>query len=209
MNWQSLKGKFIVLDGPDGAGKSTQVKLLEEVIKNNKILSTSVRDPGGTAIGEQIRTILLDHRSTGMSVRCEALLYMASRAQLYAEHITPALTAGHCVICDRWVSSTYAYQAVAGKIGAEAVLRMAEAVLERTWPDLTIILDLPSEFGLGRVGGKPDRMEAKGQEFHRQVRQAFLHLASGRPDFRVIDATGTVQQVHQRLMEVITNYVAG
>ena len=142
-----------------------------------------------------------------MGVRCEALLYMASRAQLYHEKIDPALRRGECVLCDRWVSSTYAYQAVGGGIGGSAVLRLAEAALERTWPDLTMILDLPAEAGLARLKEAPDRMEAKGLEFHRRVRQGFLELARGRRNFQVVDAGGSVEEVHQRLCEVIRAYV--
>jgi dTMP kinase len=207
MTWDKLRGRFLVLDGPDGAGKSTQLKLLEEVIGKQGVPVILARDPGGTAIGEKIRAILLDNGNVNMSVRCEALLYMASRAQLYSEVIAPALTAGKCVLCDRWVSSTYAYQAVAGKIGPEVILRLAEAALERTWPDLTIIVDLSGTEGLRRVKRQHDRMEAKGVEFHEKVRQAFLDLARTRPDFRVVDGTGSVTDVHERLCAVVEHYV--
>jgi dTMP kinase len=133
---------------------------------------------------------------------------MASRAQLYSQCIKPALERGTCVLCDRWVSSTYAYQAVAGKIGPEVVLRLAETTLERTWPDLTIIIDLPSEIGLQRVGDSPDRMEGKGSQFHQKVREAFLELAQMRDDFQVVPGSGTPQQVHQRIREVLEDYVS-
>ncbi len=196
------------MDGPDGAGKSTQILLLSEVIKKKQIDVLTVRDPGGTAIGEKIRQILLDNAHGEMSVRCEALLYMASRAQLFSQCISPALTEGNCVLCDRWVSSTYAYQAVAGKIGPQVVLHLAETTLERTWPDLTLIIDIPSAVGLGRVGDRPDRMEGKGAAFHQKVREAFLELAQSRDDFRVIDGSGTVEQVHSRIYEVLTTYVS-
>lgn len=208
MNWNNLKGKFIVIDGPDGAGKSTQALLLKEDMEKQGLAVLPVRDPGGTAIGEKIRQILLDNSHGEMSVRCEALLYMASRAQLFSQCIGPALAAGKCVLCDRWVSSTYAYQAVAGRIGPEVVLQLAQAALERTWPDLTIIIDIPSAVGLGRVGDRPDRMEGKGDLFHRKVREAFMELAKGRADFRVVDGSGTVEQVHQRIREVVKTYVS-
>ena len=142
-----------------------------------------------------------------MSVGCEALLYMACRAQLYSEIIKPALKEKQCVLCDRWVSSTYAYQAVAGKIGGQTVLNLAEISLERTWPDLTVILDLASEIGLQRVGDRPDRMEQKPVEFHRQVRDAFLELARDRDDFRVVDGAGTIEEVQLRIRKVIRDYV--
>ena len=207
MDWQRLKGRFIVLDGPDGAGKSTQVRLLEGVMSQQGVKVLAVRDPGGTAIGEKIRRILLDERNGAMSVRCEALLYMASRAQLYHEQIATALQEQQCVICDRWVSSTYAYQAVAGGVGSETVLQLAETGLERCWPDLTVIIDLASSIGLGRLSGAPDRMEQKKPEFHERVREAFRELAFGRSDFRVVDGSGTIEQVHGRLCEVLSEYV--
>ena len=205
--WDKLKGKFLVLDGPDGAGKSSQLQLLSGILTEQRLELTTVRDPGGTRIGEQIRHILLSKDNGEMSVRTEALLYMASRAQLYSEVIAPALDRGKCVLCDRWVSSTYAYQAVAGEAGARMVLQLAETALERTWPDLTIIIDLPCKVGLERVGNSLDRMESKGLAFHQRVREAFLDLAQRRADFRVVDGTGTVEQVHQRVLEVVADYV--
>lgn len=207
MNWDKLKGKFIVIDGPDGSGKTTQVQLLNEVMKNQELESLFLRDPGGTRIGEQIRRILLNSEHTEMSLRCEALLYMASRAQLYEQCIAPALKQKNCVICDRWISSTYAYQAVAGRIRPELILKIAEITLERTWPDLTIIIDLPSHLGLRRIGPTADRMEQKPHSFHQQVRQAFIELAEARDDFRLIDGSASVRQVHQNICEVICHYV--
>ena len=203
MNWDNLQGKFIVLDGPDGCGKSTQVRLLAEGLEQAGIGTISLRDPGGTNIGEQIRQILLRNDNQAMSVRCESLLYMASRSQLYEESIKPALAAGKCVICDRWLSSTYAYQAVAGKIGVDWLEQLVSSSLERSWPDLTIIIDVPSEIGLQRVGSAPDRMEEKSADFHQRVRQAFGDLVRTRKGFGIIDGSGTVEEVHRRVMEFI------
>lgn len=207
MKWDRLKGKFIVLDGPDGSGKSTQVRLLTGFIRGQGLTCQAVRDPGGTRIGDQIREILLNKDNTEMSVRCEALLFMASRAQLFSEQIQPALEQQKCVICDRWVSSTYAYQAVAGKIGPELVINLADVALERTWPDLTVIVDLPSDLGLKRIGQYPDRMEQKSHDFHQRVRRAFLSLADTREDFRVVDGSGSIEEVHEEICEVIGGYV--
>jgi len=207
MNWQFFKGKFIVLDGPDGSGKSTQIQLLKETLEKQGVEVVSLRDPGGTKIGEKIRRILLDTDNSEMSVRCEALLYMASRAQLYSQHIDPALRQGKCVLCDRWISSTYAYQAVAGKLGPQEFIQLAEASLERTWPDLSIIIDLASDVGLQRAGEKPDRMEQKSIEFHQQVREAFLELAQSRKDFEVVDGSGKIEMVQEKIIEVIRDYV--
>ena len=166
-----------------------------------------LRDPGGTAIGDKIREILLDNAHTSMAVNTEVLLYMASRAQLYAEKIKPALNAGDCVISDRWLTSTLAYQAVAGKIGTAAVLAIAEAALARPWPDLTCLIDLPADAGLQRVGQVKDRMENKGTEFHEAVRQAFFDLAQSRKDFVVVDGTGSIDQIHQAILSAVTEKI--
>lgn len=205
MDFYLLKGKFIVLDGPDGSGKSTQAALLKEWLEVKALQVTALRDPGSTVIGDQIRHILLNPDHAEMSVRTEALLYMASRAQLYSEKIAPALAAGSCVICDRWVSSTLAYQAVAGRIGSDAVLAIARAALERLWPDLTIIIDLPSEVGMDRVGSNRDRMEQKSADFHCRVRQAFIEIAktNQEAEFAVIDGRGSIEQVHQRICQAL------
>jgi len=160
-------------------------------------------------IGGKIREILLDNDHGEMGVACEVLLYMASRAQLWEEKIAPALAQAQCVLGDRWLSSTLVYQGVAGKIGQERVERIARVSLERVWPDLTVILDLPAEAGLGRIERGLDRMEGKGAAFHAKVREGFLTLADGRADFRVVDASGEVKTVAARLQEVIVSYVAG
>ena len=207
MNWNKFSEKFVVLDGPDGCGKSTQIKLLADFLHQQNVSCQITRDPGGTRISEQIRAILLDNEHDEMSVRCETLLYLASRAQLYSEIIKPALAQRKCVLCDRWLSSTYAYQAVAGMIGDDWLLNLADVALVRSWPDLTIIIDLPSEQGLARLPQKPDRMEEKPLDFHRRVRDAFLHLAKIRPGFVVLDGAGSVQEVHQRLIKELTDYV--
>ncbi len=200
---EQLQGIFLVIDGPDGAGKSTQAQMLKDYLCGCGLETELVRDPGGTSIGEQIRKILLDNANAAMSVRCETLLYMASRAQLYKEKIKPALESGKCVLSDRWVSSTYAYQAIAGCDGAGLVLSLAEVSLERAWPDRTIVLDIPSEVGLSRVGQERDRMENKSLEFHRSVRQAYLELAKLREEFVVLDASGSPEQIHEQIRSIL------
>ncbi len=207
MSWEKLKGKFIVLDGPDGSGKSTQIEKLADLVREKGVEPVVLRDPGGTTIGEEIRQILLNPAHEKMSVRCETLLYMASRAQLYSQCIEPALQKGSCVLCDRWISSTYAYQAVAGEDGKEFILELAEAALLRTWPDRTIIIDVPTEISRGRLGESLDRMEAKSGSFHQKVRNGFLELAKGRDDFRVIDGTGPIEEIHEQVIEALGDYV--
>jgi len=203
-----LAGRFVVIDGPDGAGKSTQVALLAEHLRAGGLDVTLVRDPGGTAIGDRIRQILLDRAHGEMDVACELMLYMASRAQLAAEVIRPALAAGNCVLSDRYISSTVAYQG-AGGVDVESVMQAGQIAVGRTWPDLTVILDLPSDTGLTRAGraDEHDRMEAKGSDFHRRVREIFLEQARREPGrFAVIDASGSIEEVSARLEMAIENW---
>ena len=194
-----------MLDGPDGAGKSTQLSMLAEFLRGQSVDVIVARDPGGTAVGDRIRAILLDRVHEEMSVRCELMLYMASRAQLADQVLRPALAAGRCVLCDRYVSATIAYQG-AGGIDAAMIRTVADVAVRGLWPDLTIILDIPSEEGLSRSGkgGGKDRMESKALEFHRKVRESFLHQASESPEkFAVVDASGDVEQVQRRLRRVL------
>jgi len=207
-----LAGTFIVLDGPDGAGKSTQLELLAERLTAAGLDVTCVRDPGGTAVGDRIRHILLDRDHESMSVACEMLLYMASRAQLAAEHIRPALDAGRCVLCDRFISSTVAYQGTGGA-DVETILRVGHAAVGQTWPDLTVILDLEAEAGLdrlNRLNRSPDRIEAKSLDFHRRVRELFLAQAADDPErFAVVDAAGDVETIHEHVCRALAEWAAG
>ncbi len=208
---QKLSGRFVVVDGPDGAGKGTQIRLLAEFLASQGVELCLARDPGGTAVGERIRSILLDKAHDGMSVQCELMLYMASRAQLAGEVLRPALAAGKCVLCDRYISSTVAYQG-AGGVDPADVKAVAEVAVGGLWPDLTVILDIASDAGLARVGasrrtGGPDRMESKTAAFHRKVRELFLKQAADEPDrFAVVDAAGTMDEVQQRLRRAIHSW---
>ncbi len=193
---EKLKSKFIVLDGPDGCGKSTQAELLVEWLRDSGVATSRFRDPGDTAIGERIREILLNPEHLAMNTRAELLLYMAARAQLWGERVAPALQEGRCVVMDRWLSSTCAYQGHAGGFGIDEVIGIAADCLERTWPDLTIILDVDLETAAERLDRQLDRMEAKGDDYHKAVREGFLQLAKSREDFFVVDASADVETVH-------------
>jgi len=200
-----LAGKFIVIDGPDGAGKTTQAELLSKFLSESGLDICRIRDPGGTAIGDEIRTILLDRRHGRMNVQCELMLYMASRAQLASEVIVPALAEGKCVLGDRYVSSTIAYQG-AGGADVEAITQAAAIAVGDTMPDLTVILDIDPEIGLARAAGKgqPDRIESKDIEYHRKVREIFLSQARDRPErFTVIPGDGSVDQIQQQLRDTL------
>ncbi len=196
-------GKFIVLDGPDGCGKSTQCALLEKRLKQQGIETELLRDPGATAIGEKIRQILLNPEHIAMSTPTEVLLYMAARVQLWTEKIAPALDVNRCVILDRWLSSTCAYQGYAGGFGIENVIKIATDCLEKPWPDLTVILDVDVETGFRRLDRRLDRMEQKGDGYHRKVREGFLALAEMYDNFVVIDATDDIENVHQKIIEAL------
>jgi dTMP kinase len=198
-----LLGKFIVLDGPDGCGKSTQVKLLAQWISSRGIEVETFRDPGTTAIGEKIRQILLDPVHNTMDTRTELLLYMAARAQLWAEEIAPAINKNKCVILDRWLSSTCAYQGCAGGFGMDKVINIGQDCLERPWPDLTIILDVDLETGSKRLNAELDRMEQKPKSYHQKVRRGFVELAKDRDSFAVVDAADDIETVHKKIIEII------
>jgi dTMP kinase len=204
-----FRGKFIVLDGPDGCGKTTQQKMLSEWIGRQGAEVVCFRDPGTTAIGEQIRNTLLDPANKGMGDNVEVLLYMAARAQLWKEYIGPALAAGKCVVMDRWLSSTCAYQGCAGGFGIEKVVRIAEDSLERVWPEITIILDVDLQTAAARMNRPLDRMEQKGADYHQKVRQGFLSLCGRYKNIVKVDAAREPQAVQEQIRDIITGCFAG
>ncbi len=198
---QQLAGRFLVFDGPDGSGKSTQFKRFAQYCRDHNVKVTEVREPGGTAIGEQIRTILLDPANAEMSLRCEMMLYMASRAQLIEQTIRPALKRNELVLADRFISSTLAYQGTAGGMTQEEILTVGRVAIGSLWPDLTIIFDVDEHVAATRLNPLLDRMELKGVEFHRRVRQGFLAQAQSQPDrYLVIDASGDADTVFATLL---------
>jgi len=199
-----FSGKFIVLDGPDGCGKTTQAKLLAQWLNEQGVPTETFRDPGDTAIGEKIRQILLNPEHIAMSTAAEVLLYMAARAQLWEEKIAPALTQKKCVILDRWLSSTCAYQGYAGGFGINEVIKLATDSLKMPWPDLTIILDVDLETAANRLPGRLDRMEAKPRQYHQKVRDGFVQLAKEQEDFLVVDATGDIETVQKKILKLIS-----
>ena len=146
----------------------------------------------------------MDPEHDRMDTRTELLLYMAARAQLWAEKIKPGLDANKCVLLDRWLSSTCAYQGYADEFGIDKVIAIATDSLERAWPDLTIIVDVDLETAFSRLGKKLDRMEQKGKDYHQKVREGFLELAEGRENFVVVDACGEVEDVHRAVLKVLT-----
>jgi dTMP kinase len=196
-NWLSrLAGRFIVFEGPDGSGKTTQFRRLLALCEEAGVAVCDVREPGGTAIGERVREILLDHAHHDMSVVCEMLLYMASRAQLVEQVIRPALRAGRVVLADRFVSSTLAYQGAAGGVPIADILAVARIATGGLSPDLVVIFDVDEQTASRRLSPLLDRMEAKGAAFHRRVRQGYLDQAGSEPSrHAVIDASCSEEAV--------------
>jgi dTMP kinase len=202
---EKFSGKFIVFDGGDGCGKSTQADLVSKWLKENSVEVVGFRDPGDTVVGEKIRDILLDTAHESMADNTEVLLYMAARAQLWAEKIAPALSEGKCVVMDRWVSSTCAYQGCAGNFGIEKVVSIANDCLERTWPDITIILEANLETTAKRMDRDLDRMEQKGDTYHNKVRQGFSQLADKYDNVKKTDSSKTIEQVFTNVKKILKN----
>ena len=232
-------GSFITFEGGDGTGKSTQIKLFLDYLSSNDVEYIFTREPGGTAIGERVRQILLDPASGEMEDMTEVMLYAAARAQLAREVIMPALCAGKVVVCDRWVDSSIVYQGLAKDLlgssgGYDGDLSAANSDLcngldidaERKHeiavttvnayatgglePDVTILLDLDPAEALGRAGGKNgklDRIEAKGNEYHRAVRESYLALADRVARIRVVNAAGPPEAVHARVLDAVSSVV--
>ena len=199
---EQLKGRFLVFDGPDGSGKSTQIDRFSSWCEKHAVGIDLVREPGGTAIGEAIREILLNPVHQEMTVRAEMLLYMASRSQLVRERIRPSLDRGDLVLADRFISSTLAYQGTAGGLSADEILAVGEVATDGIEPDLVVIFDVDAETSQSRLSGEKDRMELKGTEFHRRVRDGYLSQAARNPDgYLVIDASMNESEVFDSLIE--------
>jgi dTMP kinase len=218
----STPGRFIVFDGTEGCGKSTQMRLLRErLLAEGGPAVEFVRDPGSTRIGEQVRAILLNPDNAEMRMRCEMLLYMAARAQMMAETILPALAQGNLVVSDRFVSSTLAYQLGGDDLSAAEIRAVADVAIRGRWPDLTVVLDLPTEVSMDRVrpkftlfpddpdaGFQKDRIEQRPLEYHRRVRENYLEQVKSDPArYRVIDANRPVEAVHEEVYVAVRRIV--
>lgn len=203
MKWlHRLAGKFLVFDGPDGSGKSTQIEHFVALCRKVGLDVLEVREPGGTSIGEQIRAVLLSPENEDMALRCEMMLYMASRAQLIEQKIRPALRAGQLVLADRFISSTLAYQGTAGGIPLEEIIACGQVAIGADQPNLTVIFDVDASTAAKRLNPLLDRMELKGEAFHRKVREGFLEQAKRDPDhYLIIDARAGAEQVFGELVE--------
>jgi len=197
-------GIFITLEGPEGAGKSTQLKLLVKQLEAANYPHIVTRDPGGTALGRQIRRILLSPENQIGKV-AELLLYQADRAQNIAEVIKPALDKGLLVICDRYVDSTLAYQGYGRGIALDLIEQLNMVATDGLMPELTILFDLPSEEGLARLHpGSHDRVEQEALEFHQRVADGFRQLAKSQPErWRVLDAAKPLTAVQDEFRKIV------
>ncbi len=185
-----MKAKFIAFEGGDASGKSTQALRVSDTLN-----AVFTREPGGTTVGESLRTILLDPNEI-VAVRAEALLMAASRAQLVAEVIRPALLKGQHVVTDRFIASSLAYQGYASGLPIDEVLSLSLFATESLTPDLTILIDISIEESFNRRGQNPDRFEQEDRSFHEKVRNGYLELAEAKKEkWVVIDGTGTLEEV--------------
>ena len=200
MAFEPAQHSFITLEGVDGAGKSTQARLLARALELAGYRVVSLREPGGTAISEKIRALLLDPANTAMGDTCELLLYEAARAQLVHEVIAPALAAGKVVLCDRFYDSTTCYQAFADGLDRQMVRDANNLAVAGTHPALTLVYHITPEQAA-------DRMEAKGMAFQERVYQGFCAIAAEEPNrVKLIDATATVEEVFEKTVEQIRAY---
>ncbi|GAB3036135.1 dTMP kinase [Oleiagrimonas citrea] len=208
-----MSGRFITLEGGEGAGKSTLLQGLRAYLAERGIEPLFTREPGGTALGEGVRALVLDPALRGMCAESELLLMFAARAQLVRESIRPALEAGQWVVCDRFTDASFAYQG-----GGRGQPRERIADLER-WaaadlrPDLTLLLDLPVDTGRARAAGRgeeSDRIEREGDGFFERIRAAYLQRAAEQPErFRILDATRSAQEVLAAATEALEPLLAG
>ncbi len=204
-----LRGRFLVFDGPDGSGKTTQFHRFCHVASDAGLPVVEVREPGGTAVGEQVRQILLDPANEDMDLRCEMLLYMASRAQLVNQKIAPALAAGQLVVADRFISSTLAYQGTAGGLNPADIEAVAAVAVGRCQPDLVLVFDVDQATAAARLSPLLDRIEQRGADFHARVRRGYLDQARQHIDrYRVIDATADADTVFDRLLTAVQDWVS-
>ncbi|WP_226687778.1 dTMP kinase [Stutzerimonas stutzeri] len=201
-----MKGLFVTLEGPEGAGKSTNREYLAERLRARGVDVVLTREPGGTPLAERIRELLLTPADEPMAVDTELLLVFAARAQHLAQVIRPALERGAVVLCDRFTDATYAYQGGGRGLSIERIAQLEVFVQGELRPDLTLIFDLPVEIGLARAAarGRLDRFEQEGIRFFESVRRAYLDRAKAAPSrYRIIDAAQSLNTVQQDIQALI------
>ncbi|RLA47929.1 MAG: dTMP kinase [Gammaproteobacteria bacterium] len=206
-----MRGKFITVEGTEGVGKSTNISCIEQWLSSKGIEFITSREPGGTELGEEIRGLLLGHRSTPVDDMAELLLVFSARAQHLSEKILPALNKGIWVLCDRFTDATFAYQGSGRGLDTGLINTLAEMVQKQLQPDLTLMLDIDPEIGLARVDGRGERDRFESQEiaFFERVRQGYRKQIARQPArFRVIDASQTQKQVAQDVRMALDEFAA-
>ena len=198
---------FITIEGPDGGGKTTQMNMLVPALEERGLDIVRTREPGGTDIGDQIRSVIMDMKNKSMDPRAEILLFCASRAQLVSELIRPSLASGKIVLCDRYADSTMAYQGYGHGLDRTALKNLLEFATGGLKPDLTILLDISAEAGLRRRITNHDewnRMDDYALQFHERVRKGYLEMAAAEPErFAVIHADRSKEEIHSEIVSVI------
>ncbi len=199
---------FITIEGPEGSGKSTATETVINKLRELGYDVVKTREPGGTPISEQIRNVILDKENKTMDGRTEALLYAAARRQHLVEKVWPAVKEGKIVICDRYIDSSLAYQGGARGLGIDNIININMFATDNTWPDLTLLFDIPPEIGLERISANKNRevnrLDLETLEFHKNVRQTFLDLARRYPErFVIIDASKGREEVAQDALDAI------
>ena len=203
------KGRFITLEGIEGVGKTTNRGYIRSLLERGGKACIETREPGGTPLGEALRTMLLEHRHEGMSSDAELLLMFAARAEHLHKVILPALESGKHVLCDRFTEATYAYQGGGRGINANRIAELENWVQGELRPDLTIILDAPVTIGRERAGqrSEPDRIEKEQNDFFERVRHTYLELAAHYPErIAVIDAAVAIEQVQDQIEHVMKSH---
>lgn len=197
------KGLFITFEGGDGCGKTTQIKLLDEYLRNKGYETLLTREPGAKGLGEKIREILLNYDGD-VSPRCESFLFLADRAQNIDCIVKPALEKGVIVICDRHTDSSVAYQGYGRGLDIDRINMLNNLATSGLKPDLTIVLDVDVETSQARVGSQKDRMESAGIEFFKRVRQGYLEIAKKEPErVKVVDSTQSIEDIHKKVLELV------
>lgn len=203
-------GRLIVVDGVEGGGKTTLLEFVRSRLEKAGYPVITTREPGGTRLGEEIRSLLLAHRQDGMTLSAETLLVFAARAEHLAKVICPALAAGQWVLCDRFTDATYAYQGGGRGLSPTKIAVLEHWVQEGLQPDLVLVFDLPVVVGLERAGrrGAMDRFEQEGANFLERVRAAYLERARHQPDrYRIIDANNPLETVKSQVDAVLSNWL--
>ncbi|MEW8497164.1 MAG: dTMP kinase [Candidatus Thiodiazotropha taylori] len=205
-----MKGRFITVEGGEGAGKSSNLDFIRNLLNSAGKQVVFTREPGGTPLGEAIRDLLLGHQHTGMADDTELLLMFAARAEHLQQKIIPALQQGQWVLCDRFTDASYAYQGAGRGLASDRIASLEQFVQGGLRPDLTLLLDLPVEQGLARAGqrSEPDRFEKQEMSFFEKVRAGYLEIAAREPHrVKIVDASKPLETVQQQIHSVVSTFL--